>query len=210
MTKSRGEFAWQFISIAVVEVLNPLLLISMALFLSVGYILTRLLPVNIDVWAALFWASVLLPLIPLIQRARRRWLLNAPPPERSPWRRALPALPIVILLPAALAILGSPTLNSIAHIDMYFVYIRQLYTGIAPPENIFLPGFPANHYWLYHALVAAIVRVTAADTYSALNMLNLLCLLSSLLWLAKTLVALGLAKPRGIYSASWSCSSSAL
>ncbi len=199
MTRSRGEFAWQFISVAVVDVLNPLLLIASALFMSVGYILTRLMPAHIDIWAALLWFSVLLPLFPLLQRARRRWLRNPPRPERSPWRRVLPALPILILSLAAPAILGSPTLNSISHIDIYFVYVRQLYTGIAPPENIFMPGFPANHYWMYHALVAAILRVTAADTYSVFNLLNLIFLLSSLLWLAKTLVALGLGKPRSIY-----------
>ena len=199
MTRTRSDFAWQLISIVVVDILNPLLLISLALFVSVGYILTLIMPVNIDIWAALLWASVLLPLIPLSLRARQRWRLKPSHHESQPWRRLVPALPLLILLPSVVAILGSPTLNTIAHADLYFVFVNQLYHGIAPPEHILLPGFPANHYWLFHAYIAALVRATSSDTYSSLNVLNIIYIFSSLLWLAKTLVALGLGKPRTIY-----------
>ncbi len=199
MTRTRSDFAWQLISIVVVDILNPLLLISLAIFVSVGYILTLLMPVRIDTWVGLLWFSVLLPLIPLSLSVRRRWRVKPQHHENQPWRRLLPALPLLMLLPSVVAILGSPTLNTISHADVYFVFVNQLYHGIAPPEHILLPGFPANHYWLFHAYIAALVRATSTDTYSSLNVLNIIYIFSSLLWMAKTLVALGLGKPRTIY-----------
>ena len=205
MTRTRSDFALQLISIAVVDILNPLLLISLALFVSVGYILTLIMPVDIDIWAALLWASVLLPLIPLSLRARQRWRVKPPHHESQPWRRLLPALPMLILLPSVVAILGSPTLSTISHADLYFVFVNQLYHGFAPPEHVLLPGFAANHYWLFHAYIAALVRATSTDTYSSLNVLNIIYIFSSLLWLAKTLVALAWASRAPSISASWCC-----
>ena len=58
------------------DILNPLILISLALFLSLGYLLTRVMPVSIDEWLIVFYLSVMIALVGLIARLilNRDWL----------------------------------------------------------------------------------------------------------------------------------------
>ena len=53
MKPNRAGIAWRLINITIFDVLNPLLLISLALFVSLGYILTLLMPVDISHWQGL-------------------------------------------------------------------------------------------------------------------------------------------------------------
>ena len=190
---------WRFCATVAVEVLNPLLLISLALFVSVGYILTLLMPVNVDMWASLLIVCTLLPAIPLSLRARAIWRNEARSSERPAWRALLPLAPLLVLAPVLIVQLALPSLNSIAHVDLYFSYIIQAFHGSTPLQNIFVPGYPVNHYWLYYALIASIVRLTSVDTYTVFNLVNFAFLLSGLLWLARTILALKLAKPNTLY-----------
>ena len=152
--------------------------------------------VDINIWSTLLCFSIVAPLVGLMIRARRFWARA--PREILPFsRRALlPLLIIVALLPAWLFILAYPSLKSIAHIDIYFVYVAQLYDGVAPPDNLYLPGHGPNHYWLFHAFIAALVKLTALDVYTVINLANGVFIFSSVYWLAKTLITLKLAKPR--------------
>ncbi len=199
MSRSRVDDVWRLCVIVVVEILNPLLLISLALFVSVGYILTLMLPVNVDIWAGLAVACILLALIPLSLRARRIWRSDPRPLKLYSWRILLPIVPLLPLLLVFIVMLSQPSLTAIAHIDLYFSYVMQVYHSSTPLENIFVPGYPANHYWLFHALIAAIIRLTSLDTFSVFLVLNFVYLTSALLWLARTILALNLAKPRTIY-----------
>ncbi len=199
MNRSYISSGWQALSILVVEILNPLLLISLALFVSVGYILTLLMPVNIDIWALLLTVSWVIPVIPLARRAHRIWRNRSLNSDRVTWRVFLPWLPLLALAPVLLVQLAFASLNSIAHVDMYFSYVIQAYHGSTPLENVFVPGYAANYYWLYSCLLAAIVRLTSVDTYSVFNLLNFAYLLGGLLWLAQAIIALNLAKPRTLY-----------
>ena len=193
------EDIWRFFVVLFVEVLNPLLLISLALFVSVGYILTLLMPVNVDIWAGLLVFSVLAPVIPLSLRARSIWRQTEAESDRVTWRVLWPLSPMLALLLAFLIMLNHQSLLAIAHIDISFSYVIQAYHGSTPLENIFVAGYPANHYWLFYGLIAAIVRLTSIDTFSVFLVLNFVYLASALLWLARTILALNLAKPRTIY-----------
>ena len=183
----------------VVEVLNPLLLISLALFVSFGYILTLLMPVNVDIWANVLVFSLVVPVIPLSLRAYRIWRNESPSADGTAWRLLLPLSPLLVLAPVALVSLALPSLNSIAHVDIYFSYIIQAFRGSTPLQSIFVLGYPPTHYWLYYAMTAAIVKLSGADSYSVFILLNFAYMLSGLLWLARTLVLLKLARPRTLY-----------
>lgn len=198
MNSRKIDVAWRILVVATVEVANPLLLISLALFCGIGYILSLLAPINIDVWAATLVGSVLLPLLGLSIRARQLWDSSQRDIPPFTWQALLPLLAIAALLPAVLFILRYPSLRSISHTDIYFAYAANLFNRAAPPESIFLPGFGPSHYWLYHALLAAVVKLTALDVFSVYVAVNCIFVFSGSFWLAQTLIVLRLAESRSI------------
>ena len=62
MNRVNRDIVWRLLTTLVVDILNPTLVISLALFVSVGYILTLLMPVTIEIWLAVFCLTLLLPL----------------------------------------------------------------------------------------------------------------------------------------------------
>jgi hypothetical protein len=68
-------------------------------------------------------------------------------------------LPWLLLIPGYLALLLSTRMQLAAHGYLHSGYIYQILNGHIPPENILLPGFPANYYWYYHALIATLSQV---------------------------------------------------
>lgn len=185
--------------ILLVEALNPLFVISIALFVGLGYILTLLMPVDISHWRAVFWFSIVAPLILLMIRARSIWRGAAVEETRFAWRSMLPLLPLLFLAPVFAAELTHPDLQLPGHGDLHIGYSLQLLYGATPIESVFLAGYPANYYWLYHAYVAALVSITSLSVPTIGSMLNLLAILSSLLWIGQTLIELRLARPRTVY-----------
>ena len=59
-------------SAAIIDILNPQIVISLALIVSVGYILTLLMPANIVDWQVLFWLTLILPMAGLVVLAGRK------------------------------------------------------------------------------------------------------------------------------------------
>ncbi len=172
----------------------PLQLIAAALFVSVGYILTLLMPVNIDIWAALLILSILLPLMPLTLRAQRLWRQKQAESLRFSWRCLLPFFPLLVILPPAISLLALPSLDAVAHMDLQFPFISQVFHRESPYESVIVPGTPSNQYWLYFVFVAAIVKVSSLDIYSVWVLANLAFVLATQFWIARTLLALKLAR----------------
>ncbi|MCY3834439.1 MAG: hypothetical protein OXG85_15615 [Chloroflexi bacterium] len=195
MSERPRDIAWRLLVALVQDILNPLLLISLALFCGAGYILTLSAPVDIDAWVALLCCSLLLPIIPLLLRARHRWRQTSATTGGWTWPCFLPILPILILLPIFGVELSSPILQILHHGDIHVAYIHQLMYSVAPPQNIFLPGYPANSYWLYHAVLAAIVQATSLSPPYVASVLSIVAIVSSLLWIAQTLIAFKIAAP---------------
>ena len=188
----------RLLTILLVEVLNPLLVISIALFVGVGYILTLLMPVNISHWQMLFWVTLLLPLGTLLIRANQIWKRDCAPSARSAWKRFLPLLPLLIFIPVFGAELTYPNLQLPGHGDLHAGFVFQLLHGSTPIDNVFVPGYPANYYWLYHAYLAALVSITNLSVPTVGSIVNLIAILSSLLWIGQTLIVLGLASARTV------------
>ncbi len=190
---------FSFLPILLVEALNPLYVISIALYVGLGYILTLLMPVDISHWRAVFWISVVAPFILLMIRAISIWQGASIEEARSAWRRVLPLLPLLFLVPVFAVELTYPDLQLPGHGDLHIGYALQLLYGTTPIESVFLAGYPANYYWLYHAYLAVIASITSLSVPTVGSILNLLAILSSLLWIAQTLIELRLAKPRTVY-----------
>ena len=196
MPERRLDLAWQLTCALLADVLNPLLILSTALFVSLGYILTLLMPVEIGHWAALWLLSLLLPLAWLLRRTRRRWRQGHYRLKPFSWRCLLPGIAALLVMPCQVALLALPSLESFSHTDMHFAYITQITNLPTPVESIYAAGYPASYYWLYHALVAAVIRVTSLDMYSAFIVVNAVFMLSALHWFGQILVWLGLGKAR--------------
>ena len=82
----------KFLPILLVEVLNPLFVISVALYVGLGYILTLLTSVDISLWQSVFLFSVLLPLL-LLLRAKSIWNGAMVEEARSTWRQSFRLYP---------------------------------------------------------------------------------------------------------------------
>ena len=187
------------IAVLITDVLNPLFMISLALFASVGYVLTLLMPVAIEIWQAVFWVCTLLPLMGLLARVYVKWKQDLYVKSGVSWRMALPFIPLLVLAPILYLEFSLPGLQIWAHGDIRLGYIHQLLYGSTPVENIFAAGHPANYYWLYHAYMAAVAKITSLHPLQAEEIVNIAAIFSGLLWIARTLIALKLAKPRTVY-----------
>ena len=179
------------------EVLNPLFILSIGMYVSVGYIVSLVAPINIDGWVALLWLSILVPLFPLLSRFRQS---RDDDSRGASWRMLLPALPIAILLLPGLSAKFSDMSNLlIFHDDIQGAYINQLLYGTTPVENIFLPGYPANYYWLYHAIFAPVAKLSARHPALIVAIFNAVSVFSAALWLGRCIIELQLARRRTLY-----------
>ena len=187
------------IAVLITDVLNPLFVISLALFASAGYILTLLMPVTIEICQAVFWLCTFISLIGLSAGVYAKRKQAASVENRVSWRMILPVIPLLVLAPIALAVLSSLVLQISHHGDIHSAYIYQLLYGSTPIDNIYIPGYPPNYYWLYHAYLVAIARMTSLGPLFVASMVNVAAVFSSLLWIARTLVMLKLGRRRTLY-----------
>ena len=193
LTSNRNvDTVWKLLSLAVAEVLIPLQLIVPALVVSIGYILTLFVPVSIDTWATLLVASTVFPLALLTIRARRLWLQR--PTERFSWRCILPLFPLLFILPPTISTLLWPSFSAIAHIDLQFPFIIQVFDRVSPYESVVVPGNPTNQYWLLFAFAAAFIRVASVDIYTGWLLIMLATVLATNYWIGRILVELNIAR----------------
>ncbi len=191
--------AVRLIAILITDVLNPLFVISLALFASIGYILTLLMPVTIEIWQAALWVCTLIPLMGLSAGVYARWKQGVYVNSRASRRMILPVIPLLVLAPSVLAVLSSPVLQISYHGDIHSAHIHQLLYGSTPIDNVYIPAYPPNYYWLYHAYLAAIARMTSLGPPFVAALVNAAAVFSSLLWIAQTLVMLKLGRRRALY-----------
>lgn len=199
MTKNpRIDSAWRLLVGLFAEVLNPLLVIWLALFVCLGYILTLLMPVRIEHWTALLGATLLLSLAGLLLRFRLQWGAGNDESLAFDWRALLPLLPLLVFAPMMLAQLTSPAHQIKSHADLYISYVHELLYRETPAESVYIAGYRANFYWLYHAILAALVQATGLAPPQLAQILNVLAVCSSFYWLSEVIVGLGLAQRRTI------------
>lgn len=103
-------------------------------------------------------------------------------------------LPFLILLPGVASVLLSTRLQLSNHGAFHIGYINQILLGNSTPENVVLPGFQANIYWLYHALLAVVVTILNVPAPIASITINFIALAGSFYWINKFLKLLGIDK----------------
>lgn len=150
------------------------------LFAAGGLVLSQLnlLP-SLATWVWLFFICVAAGLIYTVVEYRRA--PGAPSPAESAAPAAANSLarvvPWLLLIPGFLAMLLSVRMQLSFHGYLMSGYVAQILNGNIPPENVLFPGFPANYYWHYHALVAALTRVTQTPPPLVATILSIIVLI---------------------------------
>jgi hypothetical protein len=88
------------------------------------------------------------------------------------------------LIPGVLLLLFLPSLQIGYHGLFHSGYIYQIILRGLPPENVTLPGSPANDYWPYHVYLALITRLFDVPPPFASALSNVVVLGMSCLWVA--------------------------
>lgn len=89
-----------------------------------------------------------------------------------------------IVIPAALALLFLPPLQFGYHGLFHSGYIYQILSRGVPPENVTLPGYPANDYWPYHVYLAILVRLFDSPPPFVSAISNVVLMGMSFLWMS--------------------------
>jgi hypothetical protein len=103
--------------------------------------------------------------------------------------RALGLVPYLVFVPGVVAVLRSVRQQISFHGFVHVGYVLEILHGHVPPENVTFPGTPANFYWLFHALLAAISTVTQQPPTLVATQVNVVVLICSL-GLATALIGL--------------------
>ena len=153
--------------------------------------------VALPMWAIdlLFWGGALLAVAAVWALDRRNGGGAAAGGRSERERGARPVLrflPLAVLLPAIAVYLKSPRLQMSFHGNLHSAYTYAVLNGQIPPDNPMLSGEPANDYWLFHVLLAAVVHVTRLAPPLAGALLNLVALAGSLFFVSRIAKELGL------------------
>jgi len=90
-------------------------------------------------------------------------------------------IPNLVFLPGIVALLSSRRLQISYHGLFHSAYIFRVLAGQIPPENITMPGHPANVYWPYHAVLAVFTALCQIPPPLASSLLNIGALISVLI-----------------------------
>ena len=186
------DAAWSLLRGVIRDVLSPLLVIGLALYVSLGYILSGLLPLTGEHWLALFWLCLLLPLPPLCWRARDKWRDDARRRPRYGWSALFSLSPLLLLAPAFALEFSSPTLQILHHADVHLAFIHQLQRGTTPLESVFAPGYPPLYHWLFHAALTPLVSLTGYAAPSVATLVTVVAMGVAFVWISRVLEALEL------------------
>lgn len=135
----------------------PVLTFVPVVFGLIGYMLSQVTDMSIQMWEIVMLVSILLcigivltakiPYVPVQSDGDKR--------EMSWWfMLALIALPMLVMLPGLWSLLVDTGVQAITHTDFHSSLINQIIHGTFPPVNPQIPDLPIGYYWLYHALMA--------------------------------------------------------
>ena len=164
---------------------NKMLAVGMVVFGVLAYIaavFVRELPPVTWIGLALVAAVVSIVFV-------RQWQQDDPSDKRT---IAVPSddslldriwwVPYLLPLPAFLLLASDHRLLISNHGAYHSLYIFHLLNGPLPPDNVLIPGLTANIYWLYHALLAAIMVGANIAAPVASHLLNAVALIASYFW----------------------------
>lgn len=160
------------------QYLNPALAFAFVIFAATGYMLSIFFPTTILVWDIVLIGSLIVSTgiaLKFVQAEQNTKAI-------SPLQTLLSLIPYIIFLPSIWLLLISPELQMSYHGDLHSGYVNQILYATGQPENIYLPGTTANHYWLYHALIATISDILHMPHPVSNVLLSILALVSVFGW----------------------------
>ncbi len=178
---------WFFYNVA-----NPFIAIFLAVFIGVGFGLSLFTSVSIELWSLTFAACFLIcTAFFAIKKPNFSLEIDL---EVSHFRRMdrwLGYAPYLIFVPALVVVFSDTHFQMVFDGDIHTSYINEILVGTTPPENPFLPGYPPNYYWLYHALIATFANVTNLAPPLISSLLNVMALICIFAWTKQIIRALG-------------------
>ncbi len=112
-------------------------------------------------------------------------------------------LPYLVLLPGVVLLFSSIRIQLSYHGPFHMGYIFQIIHGFSPPENVVLPGYAANVYWIYHALLAVLVDIFNTTPLKMSVFINISALIAALYWIRKSLGLLTLGSIGPFFKSSY-------
>ena len=159
-------------------------MISLVIFGVAGYACSQAIEnPGIEIWVMIFIGAIVGGLFSILYFKPCTYVQH----EFSIKNLVLGLIPYLVLLPGIIALLYSVRVQISNHGPFHTAYILQIINGSVPPENVVLPGFPANVYWLYHALLAVFVYVFASPPPFVSAAVNMLALIVSIYWINKAI-----------------------
>ena len=174
----------------------PLLTFFPVVFALVGYLVSLVLPISIELWEMIFFLSIVfcLGILTLSKTVFSRSQSESNLPS---WRVILLLiLPMLVLLPSLYATLVDTSVQTTVHADFHTSLINQIMQGTFPPVNPQIPDLPIGYYWLYHSLLAVPNHFFALAAPMVSSCLNLISLVCSLLWVGLVVEELGFESKR--------------
>lgn len=165
--------------------LNPIFAYTLVIFAATGYILSSLFATTIIVWDIVLVISVIISAsIVLLSVSPEETQSDTP----SILQSIIGLLPYVIFIPAIWILLSNPELQIAQHGDLHSGFVNQILYGHGQPENVYVPGLPANYYWLYHALIASLSHIMQLPHPTVAILLNIAVLISLTGWVHRILL----------------------
>jgi len=180
---------WFFYNVA-----NPFIAIFMAVFISAGFALSLVTTVSIEMWSVVFVGTFLACTAFFVFKRPDFSLgidLEAQSLKYSRRDRWIGYLPYLIFVSGFAVVFSNIHFQMVFDGNIHTSYVNEILVGMTPPDNPFLPGYPPNYYWLYHALLATVVNLTNLAPPLVSSFLNVLTLICILAWTKQTIRALG-------------------
>jgi hypothetical protein len=177
---------WFFYNLA-----NPFASIFLIIFAGIGFALSLVISLSIELWSLIFGLSFLICIILFVVKKPNflfeidiQWTHR----RRDHFVRYIPYL---IFVPGFLIVFSHTYYQMLFEGVLHTSYTSQILAGVTPPENPFLPGYAPNYYWLYHALLATTANVTRLAPPLLSSILNLLAFISIFAWVKQIIRAMG-------------------
>lgn len=90
----------------------------------------------------------------------------------------------LIFVPIIILLLFLPALQFSYHGLFHSGYVYSVFLHGLPPENVTLPGYPANDYWPYHVYLALLTQLLNAPPPFVSAVSNILVMGMAFLWMA--------------------------
>jgi len=165
------------------------IMVSLVIFGVSGYALSQyFINPSVQIWSFILIISFITALIYTLYSNKDYDLKGA----FSLRNFVLGLIPYLVLVPGFTVLSLSTRVQLSRHGAFHMGYVFQILHGFSPPENVVLPGFPANTYWLYNALLAVLVNMFNASAPFMSAVLNISALICSFYWIRKSISLLGL------------------